>query len=670
VDGTFTLTDVPDGTNIPIVIQAGKWRLQSVIPTITPCTQNAIPATNTTFPQTQTQGDIPQIAVATGSVDALECVLRKVGIADSEFTAPTGGGRVHLYAGSESPGAKYVGTTTLPSESTLVSSTSTMSNYDVIMFPCQGGSSGQATTTSQQNLISWVGSGGRVFATHYSYAWLYDVAPFSGTANWDVGIGDPPNGTATVNQSFTSGATLAQWLQNVGASTTLGQISVSTLRLDQTGVIAPTQSWLTLNNSFDGVTQPVMQLTFNTPVNAPPAQQCGRVLFNEYHVETATINSSNDVFPAECPAGAMTPQEKLLEYSLFDLSTFVQPVLLPQTITFAPLPSPVVYGIAPLLLVATGGGSGNSVTFTVTGPATLNGNTLVITGGGTVVVTANQLGNASYEPAAPVSQTVIVNTATPVLSITAGPSPIFLQNPVTLTASVSSTASTPTGTVTFSYGTTTIGSATLVDGVATLTTTSLPVGVFTISAAYSGDSNFVPVSGVTTTETVMDFSLSTTSATTDTVLHGGTATYNFIISPIGGSVTPAAISLAVTGYREDSVVTFTPTSIPAASGNTNITLSIQVPTFPTTSHNDSGHSDRTAIIAGIGLFLLPFGRKLNRASKGIQRLLTILVLLAGAIATVGLMGCGSGWPTQVRGITVTATSAALTHTNYLSLTEQ
>jgi hypothetical protein len=37
------------------------------------------------------------MAVVTGSADAMECVIRKVGVSDSEFTLPSGQGRVHLY---------------------------------------------------------------------------------------------------------------------------------------------------------------------------------------------------------------------------------------------------------------------------------------------------------------------------------------------------------------------------------------------------------------------------------------------------------------------------------------------------------------------------------------------------------------------------------------------
>ena len=76
--------------------------------------------------------------------------------------------------------------------------------------------------------------------------------------------------------------------------------------------------------------------------------------------------------------------------------------LLAQRITFAPLPGQVVLGSAPLALSATGGLSGNPVTFKViAGPgAIVNGNTLKINGLGTIDVAVTQAGNVDY-PAAP-----------------------------------------------------------------------------------------------------------------------------------------------------------------------------------------------------------------------------------------------------------------------------
>ncbi len=134
-----------------------------------------------------------------------------------------------------------------------------------------------------------------------------------------------PSGTATVNQNLATGVTLAQWLQVVNASTTLGQIDLSTIRFDIDGVNAPTKADLTLNATGS----PVMQFTFDTPVGVTSGQ-CGRVLFNEYHVEN-NGNSRAKLFPAECSAAGMTPQEKLLEYSLFDLSNDGGPATITPT---------------------------------------------------------------------------------------------------------------------------------------------------------------------------------------------------------------------------------------------------------------------------------------------------------------------------------------------------
>jgi hypothetical protein len=79
-----------------------------------------------------------------------------------------------------------------------------------------------------------------------------------------------------------------------------------------------------------------------------------------------------------------------------------------QTITFTN-PGSKTYGAAPFGLVATGGDSGNAVTFSiVTGPASVSGSTLTITGAGDVTVRASQAGNDTYSAAPDVEQTFTV----------------------------------------------------------------------------------------------------------------------------------------------------------------------------------------------------------------------------------------------------------------------
>lgn len=320
-DGSFSVGNMPVGTNIPLVIQSGKWRRQIVIPSVAACTNTAIAASTTRFPRNKTEGDIPKIAIVTGDGDAVECLFRKLGIDDAEVTASSGAGRIHLFAGAGNAGATATGSA---SETTLEASSAALGAYDMVMFACQGNAFPQ-TSAAQQNLVGYANAGGRVMATHLEYTWLYNVAPFSGTASWNVQhTPSPADQIGYINQSTDDGLQLAQWLQSVGATTTQGQIPLQLIRHDFDGVIPPSQSWLGVNDANFGNIS--VQYSFGTPVGTTPPNQCGRVEYMDYHVENFGSTTSL-VFPAECPAGAMTPQEKMLEYLVFDLTKNVEATL-------------------------------------------------------------------------------------------------------------------------------------------------------------------------------------------------------------------------------------------------------------------------------------------------------------------------------------------------------
>lgn len=80
-----------------------------------------------------------------------------------------------------------------------------------------------------------------------------------------------------------------------------------------------------------------------------------------------------------------------------------------QTISFSALVNKVI-GNPPFTLVASGGGSGNPVTFTSSNPsvASVSGNTVTIVGVGTTIITASQAGNSNYLAANDVSRTLVV----------------------------------------------------------------------------------------------------------------------------------------------------------------------------------------------------------------------------------------------------------------------
>lgn len=108
-----------------------------------------------------------------------------------------------------------------------------------------------------------------------------------------------------------------------------------------------------------------------------------------------------------------------------------------QTITFAPL-SDVTFGVAPFTVSATGGASGNPVTFTadpagVCTASGANGSTITVGGGGTCTVTANQAGNDNYNAAPAVSWSFKVNGRPTTLTYT-GPTTLYQGDFPTLSA--------------------------------------------------------------------------------------------------------------------------------------------------------------------------------------------------------------------------------------------
>jgi hypothetical protein len=323
----------------------GKWQRAFSETTIVPCTANTLPA-NLTLPSTHLEGNIPQFAVDTGNVDTMECVLRKMGIADSEFVdpaiangVPTGTGRVHLYQGSIVAGGAVIDTGT-PTESALTESSTVMNSYDVILFPCQGGqgtySNKHGFPNTLANLLSFANNGGRVFATHYNYSLLYTngttTTGFKASANWSINKGTwggPFTGNIDDDVTFPRGQALASWLnQSSVYGGTYDQIPVNVIRNDFTSANAPAQEWVYTTNPPDsGLAHMDIHYTFDTPFTAGGAAgTCGRVVFSDFHVEDASNNQAkNKIFPAECSTGAMTPQEKLLEFMLFDLTSCVAP---------------------------------------------------------------------------------------------------------------------------------------------------------------------------------------------------------------------------------------------------------------------------------------------------------------------------------------------------------
>lgn len=128
-------------------------------------------------------------------------------------------------------------------------------------------------------------------------------------------------------------------------------------------------------------------------------------------------------------------------------------------------------------------------TYTVPNP-TLGSHTYTVTYAGT-----DAFSSATADTAVAVTQPVATS-----ITARATPNPVPLGASVTLTATVTPTsgAASPTGAVTFTDGAKPLGSPALANGIASISTSSLSLGLHTITITYTPDAGFSPSNGATT----------------------------------------------------------------------------------------------------------------------------------------------------------------------------
>lgn len=161
-----------------------------------------------------------------------------------------------------------------------------------------------------------------------------------------------------------------------------------------------------------------------------------------------------------------------------------------QTITFAPIANQR-YGNQPLTLNASAS-SGLPVSFATSGPCSLNGTLLTLTGVGTCSVTASQPGNHSFAPAPPVQRSFTIAKGLQTITFAPLPNRHYTDTPFTISASASSGLS-----VSFSAS-----------GVCTVSGTSVQVlraGQCSITATQAGNDLYEAAPPITRTFTAYQF---------------------------------------------------------------------------------------------------------------------------------------------------------------------
>ena len=367
--GYFEIPCAPSGA-VTLVVQTGKWRMSYPGVTIQANQVNKVP--NMRLPANSTEGSLPNIAISTGGADSLECLPLRIGVSASEYVLGSAtGGHIHIYSGYNGAGTAQG---SVESYQALWDKQADLNEHDLVLLSCEGqettgGSPGVAlNSTYQTYLQNYANAGGRVFASHFHYAW-FNTGPFdTGSdklATWTTGaqtIDDSKSFPADIDTTlasgaaFPEGAALEQWLGVVGAFTA-NKLPIWFARDNVKALVQPPSTeWIHLDSSSSQAPSAAQYFSVDTPIGGTDV--CGRVVYSDLHVSGGPGTNEPGVAadypsaagagggrggfgggggggrggnaklvaPAQCATHPLTPQEEALEFMLFDLSSCLVPV--------------------------------------------------------------------------------------------------------------------------------------------------------------------------------------------------------------------------------------------------------------------------------------------------------------------------------------------------------
>lgn len=214
-----------------------------------------------------------------------------------------------------------------------------------------------------------------------------------------------------------------------------------------------------------------------------------------------------------------------------------------QTIIGLPATDTRTYGAVPYSLTATGGGSGNPVTYSSfpAGVVTFVGNQVTIVGAGSTTITASQAGNANWNAATPVTQSLTVNKATQ--TITFGS--LISRNDVDPNFQLTGSASSGLP-VTYTSSLTSV--VEIVNGGGTIDPNGdwvdiIAPGVTTIEATQAGNANYFPATAVQQVQTIINTNLLNQTITFNPLTNKTYGDPNF---PLTATANPSGLQVKYT----------------------------------------------------------------------------------------------------------------------------
>ncbi len=460
------------------------------------------------------------------------------------------------------------------------------------------------------------------------------ITPTSGTVTFSDTSTTPATvlGTAPVND--TGAADLSVSTLAVGAHAIVATLGATANYQGTTSNVAPeTITQASTNTGLStgpNPSAPGQTVTLTATVSSPGGTPGGTVTFTDNTTTPAVTLGTGTLIPnmdgtasATLTLSTLAVGSHTLEASYGATTDFVgssssgvgQTVSANGTSTGLSLTSPVVYGsnvaLAATVSNTTSTPPTGTVVFTdttnnqVLGSATLTAGvaTLDLTtlGGGSHAITAAYQGDGTNATSTSTAQTVTVTPAPVTIVLSAGPNPATTGQSVAFTATLGSTITPTSGTVTFSDASTTpatvIGTAPVgAGGVATLNLSTLAAGIHPVTASVATTTNYQSDTSNAVSETVQTAQGGTSTALTSSQNPSTVGAPPTFTATITGGSAPA--TGAVT-FKDGSTVLGTVTAV---NGRATFTASALASAYAIGNHTITASyaRDTTHLASGSG----------------------------------------------------------------------